>query len=119
MARQILLTAEIRRSLPALYSTEDIPTADKVIVVKFFNPYGAGTWYATEFDGEDSFFGYVTGLGSDEWGYFSLSEMESCPAFIFGRSRKDIQGIERDAFWKPKTLKEAAEDEPSLKAAIF
>ncbi len=50
------------------------------MVVKFFNPYGAATWYATEYDPETgNFFGYVD-LGDRrfaELGYFSLEELES------------------------------------------
>ena len=34
------------------------------------------TWYASEFDGEDIFFGLVIGL-EIELGYFSLSELKS------------------------------------------
>lgn len=34
---------------------------DPVIICKFFNPTGAGTWYATEFDEKnDIFFGYTS-----------------------------------------------------------
>lgn len=51
---------------------------DPLVIVKFFNPYGSGTWYATEFDPENRiFFGYVTGLGCEEWGSFSLDELSS------------------------------------------
>jgi len=69
---------------------------DPVIVAKFFNPCGAGTWYATEYDPKDKmFFGYVSIFGdwNDEWGYFSLAELESYkgPLGI---------GIERDLYWE-------------------
>ena len=55
---------------------------DPVIVAKFFNPCGRGTWHATEYYPEQKIcFGYVTGLGFDEWGDFSIEELESvkCP----------------------------------------
>ena len=75
-----LLTSDIERSLPALYSTECIPAAYKTILAKFFNPMGAGTWYVVEGskqeDGDWLFFGLVD-LLEKEWGYFTLSELES------------------------------------------
>jgi len=30
-------------------------TADPIVVAKFFNPTGAGTWYATEYDPEEKY----------------------------------------------------------------
>jgi hypothetical protein len=95
-----LLTKEIQKKLPALYATENTPTEEKIAVVKFFNPTGAGTWYGVEFDGEDTFFGYVESpLGPDcsEWGYFSLAELKSVRC-TFGL------GIERDKFFKPTKM---------------
>ena len=53
---------------------------DPLIIAKFFNPTGAGTWYATEYDPDRRvFFGYVSIFGdwNDEWGSFSLDELES------------------------------------------
>ena len=75
-----LLTNDIKRSLPALYSTEGTPAGMKTILAKFFNPIGAGTWYVVEGeeqeDGDWLFFGLVDFL-EKEWGYFTLSELES------------------------------------------
>jgi hypothetical protein len=55
-----LLPPEIRSQLPSLYSQEKI--ADPIAYIKFFNPLSNWTWYATEFDGEDTFFGLVQGF---------------------------------------------------------
>lgn len=49
---------------------------DALAHVKYFTPDSSWTWYATEFDGEDTFFGLVKGF-EKEFGYFSLSELES------------------------------------------
>ena len=57
---------------------------DPIVIAKFFNPCGSGTWYATEFDSQTEIaFGYVTGLGHKEWGYFSIAELKTvkCPPF--------------------------------------
>ena len=93
----VLLTKEVLKKLPPLYSQEE-KGLDAVAVVKFFTPESNWTWYATEFDGEDLFFGLVDGF-EKELGYFRLSELKSV---------KGALGlpIERDMYFKPKTLKE-------------
>ena len=92
-----LLTKKVLRKLPELYSQED-KGLEAVAVVKFFTPDSSWTWYATEFDGEDLFFGLVDGF-EKELGYFRLSEL------------KQVKGklglpIERDRYFEPKQLKE-------------
>jgi len=82
-----LLTQEIRNSIPKLGEQEELGK-EAVIHVKFFNPTGSWSWYATEFDGVDTFFGLVHGF-EKELGYFSLSELQSV------RGRFGL-GIERD-----------------------
>lgn len=93
----VLLTKEVLKKLPPLYSQEE-KGLDAVAVVKFFTPDSNWTWYATEFDGEDLFFGLVDGF-EKEIGYFRLSELKSV---------KGALGlpIERDMYFKAKTLKE-------------
>ena len=73
-----LLTQELLKRFNNVGRQED--DINPIIVAKFFNPTGAGTWYATEYHPEDkTFFGYVSIFGdyNDEWGYFSLAELES------------------------------------------
>ena len=94
-----LLTQEIRKTLPALYSQED-KGGKAVAYTKFFTPDGQWTWWATGFDGEDTFFGLVHGF-EKELGYFSLQELESV------RGPMGLP-IERDLYFKPKTLAEIA-----------
>lgn len=94
-----LLTAELRKQLPALYSQENVK--DPLAVVKFFTPYSNWTWYATEFDGDDTFFGFVQGFES-ELGYFSLRELESVTVNI----GVEVPAVERDINWKPRPLSE-------------
>ena len=91
-----LLTKELRAKLPKIYETDDLGDA-ALALVKFFTPDSNWTWYATEFDGNDTFFGLVIGHEA-ELGYFSLSELQSVrwPAGL---------PIERDLYFKPTTLK--------------
>ena len=92
----MLLTKENRRRLPELYSTEKV--ADPMVHVKFFTPWTSWTWYATEFDGKDTFFGWVVGH-EKELGYFSLKELESVRG-PYGLT------IERDRYFRPRPLSE-------------
>jgi len=89
-----LLTKELREKLPPLYATEHDP--DPLVRVKFFTPDSNWTWYVIEFDGEDTFFGYVAGFEA-ELGYFSLSELESV------RGPLGLK-VERDLYFTPVSL---------------
>ena len=102
----MLLTKANRRALPPLYS-QDGKGGEAVAQVKFFDPCGSWTWYATEFDGEDLFFGLVEGH-EKELGYFSLAEIRGFkgPLGI---------GIERDMHWTPRPIGEIA---PELFEAV-
>lgn len=96
-----LLTKELRKKFPKLYASEKKKPEDIKIIAKFFNPVGSWTWYATEFDGEDSFFGFVVG-DFPELGYFSLQELESVRLPLGLR-------IERDLYYGEHTLAEVME----------
>ena len=88
-----LMTKELEKRFAQVGSQESVK--DPVIVAKYFNPAGAGTWYAKEYDPNDKmFFGYVSifGAGWDEWGCFSLKELELYQG-PWGL------GIERDLYW--------------------
>jgi hypothetical protein len=90
-----LLNDDVRRRLPALYATEH--DADPIAQVKFFATFADWTWYATEFDGEDLFFGLVFGFVA-ELGYFSLAEL--------GSGAGSLTQVERDLYFTPKPLSE-------------
>jgi len=119
-----LLTEELRRMIPPLYSQEQ--EADPLCQVKFFMPDGAFTWYViegstreitgcgfgvncnyrplAEYDPSRDdvlFFGYVRGLEA-ELGYFSLSELTA----IRGMLRLPV---ERDRYFKPTRLSKVKE----------
>jgi hypothetical protein len=89
-----LLTKGLEKRFEKAGSQETVK--DPIIVAKFFNPTGAGTWYATEYDPKSrTFFGYVSIFGdwNDEWGTFSLDELQSYKG-RFGL------GIERDLYFR-------------------
>ena len=64
---------------------------------------GGCDWYVAEFDGKDTFFGFVNlnDPQNAEWGYFTLSELDAI----------NIEGIEvdRDLHWRQKKFAEIGE----------
>jgi hypothetical protein len=94
-----LLTKEIIAKLEKtpLGSTDGQPIKD--VIVKFFTPDSSWTWYAVEGeeqDGDWQFFGLVDGL-EKEWGYFTLSELQS----VHGKFNLPI---ERDRYFDNKKV---------------
>lgn len=69
-----LMPQYVVKKLPALYTVEN--DNDPMVKCKFFLPMTKWYWYAMEFDGVDTFFGFVVG-DYNELGYFSLSELQS------------------------------------------
>lgn len=92
-----LMTKQLEKRFAEIGSQENV--ADPIVVSKNF--LGSATWYQTEYDPINKlFFGYVTGLGTDEWGYSSLVEMESV------RFSKLNLPIERDLYCGEKRISE-------------
>ena len=95
-----LMTKALEKRFAEIGSQEGIK--DPIIVAHFFNPTGAGDWYATEYDPKDrTIFGYASIFNDwkDEWGYTSLDELEAFKG-RFGL------GIERDLYWIEKGASE-------------
>jgi Protein of unknown function (DUF2958) len=108
-----LLTEEVRRQFPPLYSQEQVK--DPMVICKFFHPLTDMVWYAIEGSPVDEdgyydtdkekvdflFFGWVH---SDfpELGYFSLNEMREVKVMGLG--------IERDEHFTPKKLSEVKKE---------
>jgi hypothetical protein len=94
-----LMTKALEERFAEVGNQENVPFKEKVVIAKYFNPCGAGTWFATEYEPETrTFFGYASIFGdhNDEWGYFSLDELESLKVPPFGL------GIERDLHFGEK-----------------
>ncbi|MBA7529141.1 hypothetical protein ES705_21333 [subsurface metagenome] len=94
-----LLTKEIEKKIPALYSQEEVKNPK--IVVKFFHPLSSWSWYVTEGEkvgnGDWRFFGLVDGF-EKELGYFTLKQLEEVKV-------KGL-GIERDMYFGEHWLNE-------------
>jgi len=105
-----LLTQEMREQLPPLYGQES-KGGKALAYLRMFTPDSGFTWWITEgspvkdesgAEVDFHFFGLVEGQ-CKELGYVSLKELE------------EVRGpmglpIERDLYWKAKTLEEIAPD---------
>lgn len=100
-----LITKALLKKLPKFYSTEKLDESKKKAVIKYFSPVGRFTWYVIEGevqeDGDILFFGYVKGNDpmDDEYGYFSLKELESI-TLPWGLK------IERDLYFDPTSIED-------------
>ena len=90
--------------IPKLYETEHIHLQDKLIYLHFF--IGGCDWYVAEFDGEDTFFGFVCLNGWQdcaEWGYISFNELKQlkvdAPVSINGQKALIPLEVDRDLNW--------------------
>jgi hypothetical protein len=104
-----LLTKTLEKRFAKIGSQENVK--DPLVIAKFFNPTGVGTWYATEYDPKHRlFFGYASIFGdwNDEWGYFSLDELAAYKG-RFGL------GIERDLYFGEKRISEVVPEAIKLR----
>ena len=100
--------------IPKLYATEDVSAKEKMIYMHFF--LAGSDWYIAEFDGDDTFFGFVCLNGwtdCAEWGYISFIELKElvvkAPVFIYGENAGYIPvEVDRDINWTPKKASEIA-----------
>ena len=90
--------------IPRLYETEGIEAKDKLIYLHFF--VGGSDWYIAEYDGEDTFFGFVCLNGwkdCAEWGYISFKELRELrvkqPIGIDGQRMLIPLEVDRDLNW--------------------
>lgn len=107
-----LITKELEQRFADIGNQDQEP--DPIVVAKFFDPSGSATWFVTEYDPETQIaHGYVKGLvagdWNDEWGNFSIKELESVRKSPLGL------GIERDLYFDEKPISEAV---PELKPSI-
>jgi len=109
-----LLPEILKERMPPLYSQEN--EREPLVVVKYFDPVGSWTWYATEGSPVDEdgymdtnkpkvdylFFGLVAGFET-ELGYFSLNELKTAKEGLRGLRALPI---ERDVWFEPQRLSE-------------
>lgn len=99
-----LMTKKLEARFKKIGTQDD--AEDPIMVAKFFNPIGAGDWFASGYNPKTKiFFGYVSIFRDhcDEWGSFSLEELESI------RLKFELK-IERDISFKEKPFSEVKKE---------
>lgn len=90
------ITKEIESQLYHNHKTTDFATesiSKEPVVVKYFNPYGAGDWWVYSIDDNGFMFG-IADIFTPEYGEFHISELQD-------------NGIERDmCYVGPSTFEE-------------
>lgn len=96
-----LLTKEIEKTLPALYSQDNV--ADPICSLKFFTPDSSFTWFILE-GGEQE---------DGNWLFFSKVVSHLCPegelGYVLLSQLEEVRGslglpVERDLWWQAKVL---------------
>lgn len=101
-----LLTPELRQLLPPLDSQQDVD--DPLVICHFFLPDTNWDWYAIEFDGIETFYGWSSSV-VQEMRTFYLSEL---------RVIRGLQGmpVKRDVNFVPIQLSKVKKPNPSIEA---
>lgn len=93
-----MLTKEIERKLEKHpFGSTEGKGFDAEVIVKYFNPYGRGTWLITEGEKQENgdwlLWGYCN-IFEWEWGYVTLSEIVNTKVNVCGMAMP----IERDLY---------------------
>lgn len=111
-----LMTKELEKRFAEVGDQSEVK--NPLIIAKFFSPIGGATWFASEYDPETKIcYGYVKDLVPsengmfDEFGYFSITELESVTLAFGLKIERDIHfdEITFDELIKPKTQKRESE----------
>lgn len=95
-----LMTKALEKRFAEVGSQEN--DSNPIVIAKYFNPAGIGTWYATEYNADtNTIYGYAVLYGdhNDEWGYTSLDELAEYKG-QWG------MGIERDLYCGEQRISE-------------
>lgn len=110
-----LLPAELREKIPRLGADTDVPLDEMIVYTKFFDPTSQWRWYVLQFDGENTFFGFVLTSSNALAGQFTLSELEG---LRYHHQTLGEVGVERDTYFRPVTVKMLREMEPVMQDAF-
>ena len=98
-----LITEEIKKQLPKLYSQDEV--ADPICQLKIFTPDSSFTWFIVEGSEQED----------GNWLFFCKVVSSICPegelGYVLLSQLKEVRGslnlpVERDLYWKAKPLSE-------------
>ncbi len=110
-----LLPAELREKIPRLGTNSEVPLDEMVVYTKFYDPTSRWRWYVLQFDGENTFYGFVLTTNHALAGQFTLTELEG---LRYRHHTLGEVGVERDTYFRPLTVKELRELEPVMREAF-
>jgi len=87
------------KAMPKIYAQEKTKSGDQIVYGHFF--MGAHDWFITEFDGEDTFFGFAIlngDLDMAEWGYISFQELKDL--------KQSFMQVDFDKHWDKRPVRE-------------
>ncbi len=106
-----LLPAELREKIPRLGSAAEVPLDELLVYTKFFDPTSQWRWYVLQFDGENTFFGFVLTTDHALAGQFTLSELQN---LRYHHQTLGEVGVERDTYFRPISVAELKKLEPVI-----
>lgn len=99
-----LLTKKIKERFEKV-GEQNVVHGEEEVIARYFNPVGRGTWLATQYDPErELFYGWVSLIpGCEEWGVFSLKELENIELPLGMKIERDLHfngKVKDDIFWQ-------------------
>ena len=88
-----LLTKKIKEQATKQY--DEGSDMEQMVVAKYFNPTGNGTWYLMNMDKDEDYCWGIVDMFAIEMGSFSMKELQSIKLPPLGL------GIERDLYFEP------------------
>jgi len=107
-----LMPEWFKDNLPPLFTNPD--AADNPLVWgKFFDPEGSQVWYVVEYDGDQTFFGYVTEDGNIHNGAYRYFTLEEITRFNEGY-QDNVLPVERDNWFNPTHIHNLEREDSGL-----
>lgn len=101
----------VLKKIPRLDETDSIEASEKLVYLHFF--LAGSDWFIAEYDGEDTFFGFVCLNGMKEfaeWGYISFQELKELrveqPILVNEKPGMVLLEVECDKYWKVKKARD-------------
>ena len=102
---------QVLKKIPRLYKTDQVEAEEKLIYLHFF--VAGSDWFITEYDGEDTFFGFACLNGMKEfaeWGSISFKELKDLrveqPIIVNGKRGIVLLEVDCDKYWGVRRAKD-------------
>jgi len=86
----MLMTKELEKIIPAMYSSENTKLEDKIVYAKFFTPDSNWTWWVLEYDKTEQIMFCMVHGHEKELGNVYLPELESVKGPLGLKVERDL-----------------------------